>query len=204
VVQALKMYANILGGDAKASALETADYFNHMHSAYHLCLLNTSTKLDHPSKLDSVQDLHRYYKAWITALEGEAKPILASKGFKESIAYQTYVPLEIVHHARPSAHLSPLPGSPPRQLQQRPLYALHLPGHAEGVAFPLSRLVPHPECLQYERTREQVWPGTDSASGPRSCILPAPVPTLTLPCVPRCQIKGQDGGNLLAVNLAGP
>jgi len=92
VVVALKEYASTFQGDAKASILETATYLEKLHNAYHRCLLNLKGecgRLDDLSKLDGVKELYLYYNTWITALEAEGEPVLASKGFKTGIAFQT-------------------------------------------------------------------------------------------------------------------
>jgi len=89
VVEAIKARAAMFTGHAKHSALETAEYLERLHHAYHGCLLNTAVKLDDPSKLDNVTRLYDYYRRWTVALHAEGKPVLASKGFKEGIAYQT-------------------------------------------------------------------------------------------------------------------
>lgn len=90
VVEGLKQFAQSdLQGQAQDSTLETATYLGKMHGAYHVCLLNTSTRLDSAAKLTPVTDLYIYYKSWLTALDQDGCNVLSSKIFKGSIAYQT-------------------------------------------------------------------------------------------------------------------
>jgi len=93
VVAALDQYAGTLQGNANSSVKETAGYLRHLTNAYYACLLNSKFRLDKiagdDGKLNKVKDLYLYYNNWITILETEGEPVLAFKGIKAGILYQS-------------------------------------------------------------------------------------------------------------------
>ena len=89
VVVALEEEATELVGKAKQETLETAGYLDRLERAYHRCLLNTKKRITSVDDLGAVAELYSYYREWLIALQDEGCPILSSKTFKDSIAYQT-------------------------------------------------------------------------------------------------------------------